>query len=84
MEIKPNAEPIVFVIYASLMNFIFAGLIKDKNKWIVPLFIVVCLLSGVVTGDHVSVALAPVFGGVCVGVMGIIEFVGYIIKKIKR
>lgn len=84
MEIKPNAEPIVFVIYASLMNFIFAGLIKDKNKWIVPLFIVVCLLSGVVTGDHVSVALAPIFGGVCIGIMGAVAGIRYIIKKIKQ
>ncbi len=84
MGINPYAEPIVFVIYASLVNFVFAGLIKDKTKWIVPLFTVVCLLSGVVTGDHASVGLAPVFGVACAGVMGIIEFVRYIIKKIKQ
>ena len=84
---KPNAEPVLFLIYASLANFFFAGLIKDKNKWIIPLFTVVCLLFGMIDNKgeaHIYISLAPIFGCVCVGVMGIIAGIRYVIKKIKQ
>ena len=84
---KPTAEPVLFLVYASLANFVFVGLIKDKNKWIFPLFTVVCMLFGMIDnkGDaHVFASFAIIYGTFSTGVIGVIELVRYIIKKIKQ
>ena len=46
--LKPTAEPVLFLLYASLLNFVLVGLLKDKIKWLFPLFTAVILLASLV------------------------------------
>lgn len=83
----PDAEPIVFIIYASLLNFIFAGLIKDQSKWIFPLFNAISLLAPMVidAGEaHLNIWFAVLFGLASAGIMGIIEVLRFILKKLLK
>ena len=85
MTIKPNAEPVLFLIYASLLNFIFAGLIKDKSKWLFPIFTVVCMLAPLVTENSegfLNLWFAAIFGVASAGIMAIVSGARYVIQKI--
>lgn len=82
--IKPTAEPVLFLIYASLLNFTFAGLIKDKSRWLFPLFTAVCLLAPLVTESSegfLNFWFAVIFGVASAVVMAIITGARSIIKK---
>lgn len=85
LRIKPYSEPILVLIYGSLINFFFAGLIKDKTKWLFPLFSVICMLAPILTdgkGDiHVYMSIAPIFGVASAVIMGFVSGVRYLIKK---
>lgn len=84
MMIKPTAEPALFLIYASLLNFTFAGLIKDKSKWLFPIFTAICLLAPLVTErseDFLNFWFAAIFGVASAVVMGIITGIKFIIKR---
>ncbi len=45
--ISPTAEPIVFWLYPSIVLCFAAGLLKDKIKWLYPLFLSVLLFSAI-------------------------------------
>lgn len=84
MTIKPTAEPVLFLIYASLLNFTFAGLIKDKSKWLFPIFTAVCLLAPLVTErseGFLNFWFAAIFGVTSAVVMAIITGIKFIIKR---
>lgn len=87
MQIKPTAEPVLFLIYASLLNFTFAGLIKDKSKWLFPIFTAVCLLAPLVTENSegfLNFWFAAIFGAASAVVMAIITGVRFITQKFVR
>lgn len=84
MLIKPTAEPVLFLIYASLLNFTFAGLMKDKSKWLFPIFTAVCLLAPLVTESSegfLNLWFASIFGIASAVVMAIITGVRYLLKQ---
>ena len=86
-QFRPYAEPIVFVIYASLLNFTFAGFIRDKSKWLFPLFTVICLLAPMVIDTseaHLNIWFAFLFGVTAAGIMGIASALKFIINKILK
>ncbi len=84
-RINPYSEPLLVLIYGSLINFLFAGLIKDKSKWLFPIFTTVCMLAPILTdggGDiHIYMSIAPIFGVVSAGVMGIVSVMRYLINR---
>ena len=87
MTIKPTAEPVLFLIYASLLNFTFAGLIKDKSKWLFPIFTAVCLLAPLVTESSegfLNFWFAALFGVASTAIMAITTGVKFIIKRFFR
>lgn len=84
MMIKPTAEPVLFLIYASLLNFTFAGLIKDKSKWLFPIFTAVCLIAPLVTESSegfLNFWLSGIFGAASAMVMAVITGVRFIMKR---
>lgn len=86
LVVKPTAEPVSFLIYASFLNFIFAGLIKDKCRWLFPLFVAVCMLAPLVTEmseGFINYYFAVLFGGTSALIMAVITGVRYIVKRIK-
>lgn len=75
------------LIYGSMASFVLVGLIKSKSKWVYPLVNVACLLLWLPTtgsDHHVYVSFAIIYGTLSAGVIGAIEVVRYIIKKIKQ
>ncbi len=87
LQLKPNSEPILVLIYGSLLNFVFAGLIKDKSKWLFPIFTTVCLLAPIVADTneaHIYISLAPIFGVVSLAIMAAVSVVRHLIKKSRR
>ncbi len=86
--VMPRVYPSDYLlIYGSMASFVLVGFIKSKSKWVYPLVNVVSLLLWLLTtgsDHHVYVSFAIIYGTLSAGVMGIIEFVRYIIKKIKR
>lgn len=84
MAIKPTAEPVLFLIYASLLNFTFVGLIKDKSKWLFPIFTAFCLLAPLVTESSegfLNLWFAAIFGVASTAVMAIITGVSFMTKQ---
>lgn len=84
MQIKPTAEPVLFLIYASLLNFTFAGLIKDKSKWLFPIFTAVCLLAPLITKNSegfLNLWFAAIFGVASSIVMAIITCMRFMMKQ---
>ena len=72
------------MINGSLVNFLLASLIRDKVKWIFPLFATVCVLAFLIidSGDaYIYLELAPIFGVVSAGMMGIVSALRFIINK---
>lgn len=87
MKFKPHAEPVEFLVYGSLINFVFAGFIKDKIRWCFPLFVFVSLLAPMLTPSSegfLNVWFAAIFGTVSVVVMGVIAGVRWIKGEIIR
>lgn len=85
MLIKPTAEPVSFLIYTSLLNFTFAGFIKDKCRWLFPLFTAVCLLAPLTNESSegfLNFWFAALFGLASAIVLAIISGVRFIIKKL--
>ncbi len=87
-RINPYSEPLYVLIYGSLINFFFAGLIKDKSKWLFPIFTTVCMLAPILTdggGDiHVYMSIAPIFGVSSAVIMGFVSGMRYLIKWAKK
>ena len=87
-RLNPQTEPLLVLIYASLINFTFASLIKDKSKWLFPLFTVVCLLAPILAdggGDiHIYISVAPIFGVASAAIMGIVSGIRYLVKRSKQ
>ncbi len=84
MAIKPTAEPVLFLIYASLLNFTFAGLIKDKSKWLFPIFTAVCLLAPLIAKNSegfLNLWFAAIFGVASSIVMAIITCMRFMTKQ---
>lgn len=77
-----EVEVIYVLLAGSLINYILAGLIKDKCRWIFPLFVtLIWFFSGDYPGFMLVHGLS--FGIPCVIIMGVISAVRYIVKKRK-
>lgn len=86
-RINPYSEPLNVLIFGSLLNFVFAGFIKDKSKWLFPIFTTVCLLAPIVADTneaHIYISLAPIFGIVSTAVMGVVSGVCYAVRRITK
>lgn len=84
LKFNPLTEPILILIYASVLNFVYAGMIKDKIKWLFPLFVMVSMLAPLVTSTndaHVYLSVSPIFGIACLGIMAAVSGVKSLIKK---
>lgn len=84
--LKPTAEPVEFLIYASLFNFAFVGSIKDKIKWLFPLFTGLCLLVPLITESSegfLNFWYATLFGVSSAIVIAIVTGVQWLIKKFR-
>lgn len=84
--LKPTAEPVVFLIYASFLNFIFVGVIKDKIKWLFPLFTALCLLAPLVSKSSegfLNFWYAALFGVSAMVVIGVVTGIQWLIKKFR-
>ncbi len=87
MTIKPTAEPVLFLIYASLLNFTFSGFIKDKCRWLFPFFTAVCLLAPLVLISKIKFLFfwfAVLFGVASTAIMAIITGLRFIIKRFSK
>lgn len=87
MGLKPTAEPVLFLIYASLLNFTFAGLIKDKSKWLFPIFTAVCLLAPLIAKNSegfLNLWFAAIFGVASSIVMAIITCMRFMMKRVLK
>jgi hypothetical protein len=83
---KPTVEPAVFLIYASLLNFVFAGAMKDKIKWLFPLFTALCLLAPLVSESSegfLNFWYAALFGVSAMVVIGVVTSIQWLIKKFR-
>ncbi len=84
--LKPTAEPVVFLIYASFLNFVFVGVIKDKIKWLFPLFTALCLLAPLVSKSSegfLNFWYAALFGVSAMVVIGVVTGIQWLIKKFR-
>ena len=84
LKFNPLTEPILILIYASVLNFVYAGMIKDKIKWLFPLFVMVSMLAPLITSTndaHVYLSVSPIFGIACLGIMAAVSGVKSLIKK---
>ncbi len=84
---KPTAEPVLFLIYASVLNFVFVGLIKDKIKWLFPLFTAFCLLAPLITENSegfLNFWYAAIFGVIGAVVIAVVTGVWLLLKKLFR
>ena len=84
--LKPTAEPVVFLIYASLLNFTFVGLLKDKIKWLFPIFTAVILLASLIiegNDEFMFYWFVGFFGVGSAFVIAIITGIQWLIKKFR-
>ena len=84
--LKPTAEPVVFLIYASLFNFALVGAIKDKIKWFFPLFTALCLLAPLLSESSegfLNFWYAAIFGIGALIVIGVVTGIQWLIKKFR-
>ena len=84
--LKPTAEPVVFLIYASLLNFVFVGSIKDKIKWLFPFFTGLCLIVPLITESSegfLNFWYATLFGVGSAIVIAVVTGVQWLIKKFR-
>ena len=84
--LKPTAEPVVFLIYASLLNFALVGAIKDKIKWLFPLFTALCLLAPLLSESSegfLNFWYAAIFGVSAMTVIGVVTGIQWLIKKFR-
>lgn len=84
--LNPTAEPIEFIIFGSLINFVFAGAMKDKIKWLFPLFTAVSLLASLVIEGNDEFMFYWFVGFFGVGsaiVIALVAAVQWLIKKLR-
>ena len=84
--LKPTAEPIEFIIFGSLVNFVFAGAMKEKIKWLFPLFTAVSLLASLViegNDEFMFYWLVGFFGVGSAIVIALVTAVQWLIKKLR-
>lgn len=84
MHFKPAAEPVLFLIYGPILNFIAAALIKDKIRWLFPLFTAICMLVPLATVNSegfLNLWFAAIYGCASTLIMALITAVRFIIKN---
>lgn len=82
--IRPTAEPIVYLICASVANFVFAGLIKDKCRWYFPVFTAVSLFAPLISQtneEHIFISFAAIFGVLSAVIMAVISGIRFLSRK---
>lgn len=87
LRFSPHTEPIMIFIYGSLINFVLAGFIKDKTKWIFPFFNILYILLPVLfkgSDSYVYMSIAPICGVASAVIMGGVDIIRYIIKKLNQ
>ena len=84
--LKPTAEPVLFLLYASLLNFVLVGLLKDKIKWLFPFFTGLCLIVPLITESSegfLNFWYATLFGVGSAIVIAVVTGVQWLIKKFR-
>ena len=88
--IVPTVEALHFYIYGTLLNFIFVGLIKDKSRWLFPIFATVYPLACLLIDQseaHIFIWVSPTLGIVSAAVIAVITGIRHltdiILKKRK-
>lgn len=88
--IVPTVEALNFYIYGTLLNFIFVGLIKDKSRWLFPIFATVYPLAYLLIDQseaHIFIWISPTLGLVSAAVIAVITGIRHltdiILKKRK-
>ena len=86
-NIKPLIDPVSILLYGSLLNFTFVGLIKDKNRWLFPLFTAICLLVPLLSENNegfLNFWYAVIFGVSSAIVIAVITGVRHLTDKILK
>lgn len=84
--LKPTAEPVLFLIYASLLNFVLVGSMRDKIKWLFPFFTGLCLIVPLITESSegfLNFWYATLFGVGSAIVIAVVTGVQWLIKKFR-
>ena len=84
--LKPTAEPVLFLIYASLLNFVLVGSMRDKIKWLFPFFTAVILLASLLIEGNDEFMFYWFVGFFGVGsaiVIALITGIQWLIKKFR-
>ena len=84
--LKPTAEPVLFLIYASLLNFVFVGSMRDKIKWLFPFFTAVILLASLLiegNDEFMFYWFVGLFGVGSAIVIALITGIQWLIKKFR-
>lgn len=84
--LKPTAEPVLFLIYASLLNFVLVGSMRDKIKWLFPFFTAVILLASLLiegNDEFMFYWFVGLFGVGSAIVIALITGIQWLIKKFR-